>query len=266
MCNISHLSLSLFLSLSLSLSVSLSTIAPSGMGTTSTSYAEMYSSLSSQALKGIEAFTLDYKVQWPMSIVLSRRAITKYQLLSRLLYFSKHVERRLLSGWMAHQCTKQYTTFRSRDGRTDGPASMASRWFFSTSYTLRHRMLHFIQNFVYYITLEVIHPRSHELQYEIINNVNDMDQVLELHEKFLDTCLKECLLASQELLKVLTKLMTTCLLFADYMTKLLQDCVNQDNSDGDGSRSSNSDERERERENLRASKGKFSLSLSLLVL
>ncbi len=44
----------------------------------------------------MEAFTLDYKVGWPNSIVLSRRAITKYQLLSRLLYFSKHVERRVL--------------------------------------------------------------------------------------------------------------------------------------------------------------------------
>ena len=66
----------------------------------------MYASLSSQGLKGIEAFTLDYKVGWPNSIVLSRRAITKYQLLSRLLYFSKHVERRVLISWMNHQTTK----------------------------------------------------------------------------------------------------------------------------------------------------------------
>lgn len=47
----------------------------------------------------------------------------------------------------------------------------------------------------------------------------DIDDVLELHEKFLDICLKECLLASQELLKTLMKIMTTCLLFADYMRK-----------------------------------------------
>lgn len=49
---------------------------------------------------------MDYKVGWPNSIVLSRRAITKYQLLSRLLYFSKHVERRVLISWMGHQTTK----------------------------------------------------------------------------------------------------------------------------------------------------------------
>jgi gamma-tubulin complex component 2 len=70
------------------------------------SSADAYASLSSQGLKGVEAFTLDYKVGWPNSIVLSRRAITKYQLLSRLLYFSKHVERRVLASWMGHQSTK----------------------------------------------------------------------------------------------------------------------------------------------------------------
>ena len=41
----------------------------------------------SQGLKGVEALILDYRVGWPVSLVLSRRAITKYQLLSRLLYF-----------------------------------------------------------------------------------------------------------------------------------------------------------------------------------
>ena len=47
----------------------------------------------------------------------------------------------------------------------------------------------------------------------------DLDEVLELHEKFLDSCLKECLLASQDLLKILTKIMTTCLLFGDQMKR-----------------------------------------------
>lgn len=41
--------------------------------------------------------------------------------------------------------------------------------------------------------------------------------MLLLHEKFLDSCLKECLLASQEVLTVLTKIMATCLLFAEHV-------------------------------------------------
>ena len=100
---------------------------------------DAYSGLAGQDLKGMEAFTLDYRIGWPLSIVLSRRAITKYQLLSRLLYFSKHVERRVLSSWMEHQSTKKVNV----------------RVNLGASYCLRHRMLHFLQNFVYYMTLEV---------------------------------------------------------------------------------------------------------------
>lgn len=44
-----------------------------------------------------------------------------------------------------------------------------------------------------------------------------VNQVLVLHERFLDSCLKECLLASQEVLTVLTKIMATCLLFAEHV-------------------------------------------------
>lgn len=170
----------------------------------SSSYQEnaQYRSLLAQGLKGVEALTLDYMVQWPISIVLSRRAITKYQLLSRLLYFSKHVESRLLSSWKDHQNTKDLNV----------------RQALGSSFCLRHRMLHFLQNFVYYMTLEVIGPRAHEMQTGMAN-AQDMDEVLALHEKFLDSCLEECLLASQGLLQILTKIMTTCLLFSDQMRR-----------------------------------------------
>jgi gamma-tubulin complex component 2 len=158
-----------------------------------------------QGLKGVEALTLEYRVGWPVSIVLSRRAITKYQLLSRLLFFSKHVELRVLSCWRNHQNSKALSGIRKALGE---------------SLCLRHRMLHFLQNFVYYMTVEVIAPRSHQLM-EDLEAAQDIDEVLMVHERFLDTCLKECLLASQDLLRILTKLTTTCLLFADQMEKFM---------------------------------------------
>jgi hypothetical protein len=79
-------------------------------------------------------------------------------------------------------------------------------------------MLHFLQNFVYYVAVEVISPQQHELRLHM-DEVKDMDEMLDLHENFLDSCLKECLLDSQDLLKILTKIMTTCLLFADQMRR-----------------------------------------------
>ena len=181
-----------------------------GIGRSTSLGAPMASSVAalletSRGLKGIEAFTLDYNVGWPMSILLSRRSITKYQLLSRLLFFSKHIEARVLDCWRGHQSTKD----------------LHVRGAMGPSFCLRHRMLHFLQNFVYYMTLEVINPRGHEMMTEIAA-ARDMDELLSCHERFLDMCLKECLLASQELLKILTKIMTTCLLFADQMTRFME--------------------------------------------
>lgn len=171
------------------------TTTGSGIGSNS-------SLISSQGLKGVEALTLDYKAEWPLSIVLSRRAFTKYQLLNRLLFFSKHVELRVLATWSDFQDTKQLNV----------------RGVMGPSYALRHRMLHFLQNFVYYMCLEVIGPRAHEMTVGL-ENASNMDDVIQLHNRFLDLCLKECLLASQNLLKILTKIMTTCLLFSDQMKR-----------------------------------------------
>ena len=156
-----------------------------------------------QGLKGVEALTFEYHVGWPVSIVLSKRIITKYQLLSRLLFFCKHVELRVLGCWKDHQQMKEIRGLRKE---------------VAPSHCLRHRMLHFLQNFVYYMTVEVFSPRSHQLAEEL-EEANDIDEVLIVHEKFLDLCLKECLLNSQELLRTLTKLTTTCLLFADQMNR-----------------------------------------------
>ena len=48
-----------------------------------------------QQLKGMEAFALDYEIQWPLSIVISRKELTKYQLIFRHLFFCNHVKRQV---------------------------------------------------------------------------------------------------------------------------------------------------------------------------
>lgn len=53
-----------------------------------------------------QALMLDYHAPWPLSLVLSRRAITKYQLLFRHLFLAKFVERRLHTAWAEQQGVK----------------------------------------------------------------------------------------------------------------------------------------------------------------
>lgn len=50
-----------------------------------------------QSFKGLEAFVLDYKVRWPLTLIISHKALMKYQLVFRHLFFCKWVERQLCS-------------------------------------------------------------------------------------------------------------------------------------------------------------------------
>lgn len=88
----------------------------------------------------MQALVLDYNVQWPLSLIVSRRAVTKYQLLFRHLFLVKFVERRLHSCWADQQATKELVNVR----KGMGPA-----------YCLRHRMQHFLGNYIYYMMFEV---------------------------------------------------------------------------------------------------------------
>ena len=106
-------------------------------------------------LTGFETFALDYNAPWPVSLVLSRRAITKYQLLFRHVFHFKHVERRMCEAWQTHQAT------RAAAAQTAGAGDAGS---LGRAYVLSQRMLHFLQNFTYYLMCEVVEPNWHAFE------------------------------------------------------------------------------------------------------
>ncbi|CAH1435917.1 unnamed protein product [Lactuca virosa] len=128
-------------------------------------------------ITGMETFSVNYKVQWPLSLVISRKALTKYQLIFQFLFHCKHVHRQLCAAWQLHQGA------RARD--MHGTA-------ISTSSILCKNMLKFINSLLHYLTFEVI-------QY---------------HDFFMEKCLKECSLLSPILLKKFEKLKLVCLQYA----------------------------------------------------
>ena len=184
-----------------------------------------------RGLTGIEALTLDFQyVPFPVSLVLSHRAISSYQLLFRHLFFVKHVERRLVGTWLDHQSMKEFQSLRESLCPTFG---------------LRQRMLHFIQNLVYYMMFEVIEPNWQTMENAISSGKKQsgnrgfgismatgqergkdgdqtIDDILAMHNEFLRRTLKDCLLTNGELIRTLTKLMTTCLLFSDQMNLFVE--------------------------------------------
>jgi gamma-tubulin complex component 2 len=166
---------------------------------------------------GIEVFTIDFpRVPFPISLLLSQKAMSDYKLLFRHLFFTKHVERRLIGVWRDHQLLKKLDALRGLLGPT---------------FLLRQRMLHFMQNLIYYMVFEVVESHWMDMrnaiddkswgQYGRSDKQQTVDDILEVHNNFLKRTLEACLLTNSDLIRSLTKLMNTCLLFTDQMKRFM---------------------------------------------
>ncbi|CAJ0828336.1 12483_t:CDS:10 [Entrophospora sp. SA101] len=147
----------------------------------------------------IEALTFDYIVPFPLSLVISRKSLTKYQLLFRHLFYLKHAEQLLYNTWKEH--TKSYYW-------KHGSGHPSIEGWKGQLYALRQKMIVFVQQFIYYVTSEA----------------STVDQVLKYHSDFLDTCLKECMLTNAKLLRVekFTKSLVSLETQVESMTTIIQ--------------------------------------------
>lgn len=70
-------------------------------------------------------------------------------------------------------------------------------------------MLNFVQNLQYYMMCEVLEPNWRQLE-EGLRTVSNIDDVLLMHNDFLDKCLRDCMLSSREVLKTMSRLLAIC--------------------------------------------------------
>ncbi|CAH2321645.1 gamma-tubulin complex component 2 [Pelobates cultripes] len=159
------------------------------------------------SLSGLEAFSFDYIVKWPLSLIINRKALTRYQMLFRHMFYCKHVERLLCNVWISNKAAKQF--------------SLHSAKWFAGAFTLRQRMLNFVQNIQYYMMFEVMEPTWHILE-KNLKSASNIDDVLSHHNNFLDNCLKDCMLTNPELLKIFSKLMSVCVMFTNCLQRFTQ--------------------------------------------
>ncbi|XP_077407182.1 gamma-tubulin complex component 2 isoform X2 [Vanacampus margaritifer] len=159
------------------------------------------------ALSGLEAFSFDYVVKWPLSLIINRKALTRYQMLFRHMFYCKHVERLLCNVWITNKHAKHHW-------------SHSAKWF-AAAFALRQRMLNFVQNIQYYMMFEVMEPTWHLMESNL-KTASNIDDVLWHHTSFLDNCMKDCMLTNPELLRIFSKLMSVCVMFAGRMQRFTQ--------------------------------------------
>ncbi|KAI0746314.1 Spc98 family-domain-containing protein [Daedaleopsis nitida] len=186
----------------------------------------------------IEALTLDYHVKFPLSLVISRKTILRYQLIFRFLFHLKHVEQSLLSMWIEHKTAPWRRPMRPRGTGTDAgrqtpQPTPPNDWHLEFEnwrkriFLLRTRMLAFVQQILAFTTFEVLEPNWRKLEDKLeAGKVETVDQLLRDHVDFLDTCLKECMLTSSTLLRAYSRLIATCSMFALYYSASLTKAAN----------------------------------------
>lgn len=151
-------------------------------------------------LTGIEAFSFGMEVKWPVSLILNHKAIACYQMIFRHLFYCKHVERLLCRVWLCNKVAKKF-----EEGR-----------LYASAFALRQRMLGCLQNLQYYMCIEVLEP-SWSALIQSLNKVNNVDEVLERHSDFQESCLGDCMLTSPQLLRAVTSLCSVCVKFCAFI-------------------------------------------------
>jgi len=154
----------------------------------------------------INALCLDYTVPFPLSLVISRSTLMRYQIIFRFLLHLKHIERVLSSMWLDQKLPVW------RKPLPNHPD--LDKWR-NKVFLLRARMLALVQQILSFTTLDVLEPNWKKFE-DRIRDIRTVDDLLRDHVDFLDTCLKGCMLTNPKLLKAYSKLIVTCSTFALY--------------------------------------------------
>jgi len=185
-------------------------------------------------MTGFEALEFKYSVPFPVSLVISSKTVVRYQILFRYLLSMRHLEALLTNSWEDHNKVISWT-HKSRPGDKNLELWKRRMW------TLRARMLSFVQQFMYYCTSEVIEPNWHTLMAKLNGTqtakregsaeqtVNrTVDELMEDHVDFLDTCLKECMLMNPKLLRVLRPSPAPCPILSSSFSSPVLKLINID--------------------------------------
>ncbi|KAM7196390.1 spindle pole body component alp4 [Naviculisporaceae sp. PSN 640] len=211
---------------------------------------------------GFTSLQLDYAVPFPVSLVISRKTVWRYQALFRYLLSLRYLESQLSTTWQTH--TRGFVWAHRSSSRN------LEIWK-RRVWTLRARMLVFVQQLLYFCTAEVIEPNWQSLMArlrasdssangsgiqvpqdgitgggsfsaglsggvtgkpggggKVTGLTRTVDELMQDHVDFLDTCLKECMLTNSKLLRIHSKLMQTCTIFATYTNWLSRELEKAD--------------------------------------
>jgi len=152
----------------------------------------------------MDVFCLQWRCEWPASLVIGSASLAKYSSIFRHLFFCRHVRTQLVSCFRALQALKDMSVQRA----------------LARSNALRQRMLHFATSLEQYLLSSILGVEWLEMEKQMLQ-ARSVRELVQAHEAFLDRCTQRCLLSSPTALQPLVKLLTYSLLFADNMQRFM---------------------------------------------
>ncbi|KAI9218074.1 Spc98 family-domain-containing protein [Blastocladiella britannica] len=166
---------------------------------------------------GMHALVLRHTIPFPLSLVFSRRAMVKYEMVFRTLVQFKSAERTLAATWVdahhPHLARARRVLGSARNpgysaasaagplGAGNSPLVTAVLKQSMRLATLRMRMLALVQAMAAYAALDVIEPNHARLEAEV-RGAETVDAVLTALHAFFDECFKNMFLTNVKLLRI----------------------------------------------------------------
>eukprot|EP00871_Galdieria_phlegrea_P003551 jgi/Galph1/4197/GphlegSOOS_G2851.1 len=137
----------------------------------------------SSGAQGWDIFSLDYRVDVPLTSIFTKDVMEMYRRISRFLWHLKRADFLLSSIWSMHLAAylgkhKRQTALSHLDIRID---------------FLRMKMIHFVNNLQYYVMFEVLEISWNELLHKL-NRAADLDQLIYAQRFFISRILEKLLL------------------------------------------------------------------------
>ncbi|KAJ1027604.1 hypothetical protein NDA18_003604 [Ustilago nuda] len=150
----------------------------------------------------------DVAVKFPVSLVISRKNILRYQFVSRGLFHLKTLERSLSELWLDHSSNPLWK-------QKTHPA--LEKWK-QKLFMLRSRMTFFVQQLLAFQMMEVVGPNYLDLERKL-RNVKTVDQLMKDHFAFLNTTRKELMFTDLRYLELHSQLTTVINVFVENRTR-----------------------------------------------
>ncbi|ORY87030.1 Spc98 family-domain-containing protein [Protomyces lactucae-debilis] len=173
---------------------------------------------------GWESFTLEYRLERPLDVILTEQAARQYLKIFNFLWRLSRVEYTLSSAWRRNMTAER--------GMLNQVTVVTADW--KQVRCVIAEMIHFVCQLQYYILFEVIESSWNELQTQLADPAADLDGIMNAHSIYVASIMEKALLGSsktkeaeRDCLALLHDILKTMLLYKEQMDRLFAYTLSQ---------------------------------------